>query len=94
MKHKNERKQHRKTSVEPVEWESRACLTISEASRILSCPASQLRKLCRIGRLNPIVSMGRKWRLHTDEIKSLLAERLHKSDMSGDETAATGEVAR
>ena len=58
------------------DWRSRACITLREAAEILSCPPSQLRKLCRQGQLNPITGLGRKWRLDTKDIEAMLARRL------------------
>lgn len=59
-----------------LDWRNRACITLKEAAEILSCPPSQLRKLCRQGQLNPITGLGRKWRLATADIESMLARRL------------------
>ncbi len=59
-----------------LHWRNRACITFGEAAELLSCPVAQLRKLVRQGKLNPITSMGRKWRLTPADIDKLLNERL------------------
>jgi excisionase family DNA binding protein len=64
------------TKADPIDWRSRACITIKEAAHVLSTPPSQLRKLCRQGDLNPITGMGRKWRIATEDIERLLGTRL------------------
>jgi excisionase family DNA binding protein len=60
------------------DWRYRACYTLAEASELLSTPVSQLRKLCRAGELNPVVGLGRKWRLTSEDLERILSKRLRK----------------
>lgn len=62
-------------------WRERECHTLATASGILACPVSQLRKLARQGKYNPITSMGRKWRIATADIERLLAGRLRNEEV-------------
>lgn len=62
-----------------TQLQGRACITLKEAAGILSTPANQLRKLCRQGKINPVVSFGRKYKISVDEIERLLGNRLRNN---------------
>jgi excisionase family DNA binding protein len=64
------------TNPKLTDWRLRACHTVKEASEIVSTPPSQIRKLCREGKINPITGFGRKWRIATEDIERLLGQRL------------------
>lgn len=57
----------------------KACITLKEASTILSTPENQLRKLIRQGKINPVVAFGRKYRIAVAEIERLLSQRLRNN---------------
>jgi predicted site-specific integrase-resolvase len=59
-----------------MDWRLRACHTVKQAAEILSTPPSQIRRLCRQGKINPITGLGRKWHIATEDIVAILGQRL------------------